>query len=609
MSLLYRFTKLQDRADTHVFTFVVTRSVTRDLERDVTSKEFTAGHHRWAITFSRNDKVLGVYLVWRSASEGIRVSADFAFTLLNREHFSANEAFSGRQVKFTAGCPAQGNRNYIPVNDLYGRNFTDSHGEFQLELSIGNVRTLFDSHIRTQQTLFFGLGVGGGNKSDTEANQHTNHHHHKHQRHHKHQQQQASQPESGRPGSSSRHSSPRRSGQNSSASDGVSGEETTAGRGKKQSLTKYETAHFTFGGFDWNVCVYPTGDGSPAAEEGRGTSGRRRGGSSSGRMSVYLNRLTGFDHQCRLRYSLSLGEGDRRLDSGPVEDHSDAEGRGLGWHPRARISDLVSRRGGGGGALLRVRLEMIEARTLSEVAIAAAAQAQTIYSTSIGNTLRPVSPQCYDRDKQAWIIRTDTHSETVRLHMVFKDVQNVPRNHLRYVCWTAYLLRLHHKSGMVEPVALPGGPFSHYYAQDVSDEGIIMETDIPVKEMREPDCPYLTEKGQVRVRVEWGECHLLFQATYHKYDDVSRIHNHQMRREISALQAENYSLERQLFSYQKSIAYAHSRGSSYPDELASPSQELGEEDDDEEYYDEEGGGGGRAYSLGDRSLSTDTEYA
>jgi hypothetical protein len=32
------------------------------------------------------------------------------------------------------------------------------------------------------------------------------------------------------------------------------------------------------------------------------------------------------------------------------------------------------------------------------------------------------------------------------------------------------------------------------------------------------------------------------------------------RREITALQAENYSLERQLFSYQKSIAYAHSRG-------------------------------------------------
>ena len=35
------------------------------------------------------------------------------------------------------------------------------------------------------------------------------------------------------------------------------------------------------------------------------------------------------------------------------------------------------------------------------------------------------------------------------------------------------------------------------------------------------------------------------------------------RREISALEAENYSLERQLFSYQKSIAYAQTRAASY----------------------------------------------
>ncbi|XP_049832871.1 uncharacterized protein LOC126273365 [Schistocerca gregaria] len=169
-----------------------------------------------------------------------------------------------------------------------------------------------------------------------------------------------------------------------------------------------------------------------------------------------------------------------------------------------------------------------------------------------------------------------------------------------YVCWTAYLLRYHGKGGPVEPVPLPGAPFSHYYAQEVSDEGIIMETGVSVKEVREPGCPYLTEKGQLRVQVEWEECYLLFQATYHKYDDVCRIHNYQMRREIIALQAENYSLERQLFSYQKSIAYAHSRGA-YSDELATPD---GREDDDEEPYYEE-----RAYSLGDRSLSTDTEYA
>lgn len=99
MALLYRFVKIPDRANSHVFTFIVTKSVTRDLERDVTSKEFSCGNQKWAITFSRTDKVLGVYLVWKSTSDLMRVYVDFSFTILNREHFSVNEGFSGKQVK------------------------------------------------------------------------------------------------------------------------------------------------------------------------------------------------------------------------------------------------------------------------------------------------------------------------------------------------------------------------------------------------------------------------------------------------------------------------------------------------------------------------------
>lgn len=37
MALLYRATRLKDRADNHVFTFGITRSATRESDRDVTS--------------------------------------------------------------------------------------------------------------------------------------------------------------------------------------------------------------------------------------------------------------------------------------------------------------------------------------------------------------------------------------------------------------------------------------------------------------------------------------------------------------------------------------------------------------------------------------------
>lgn len=59
------------------------------------------------------------------------------------------------------------------------------------------------------------------------------------------------------------------------------------------------------------------------------------------------------------------------------------------------------------------------------------------------------------------------------------------------------------------------------------------------------------------------------------------------RREISVLQAENYSLERQLFSYQKSLAYAQAQAG----EPAAAEAESGRR------------------SPAERSLSTDTEYA
>lgn len=127
----------------------------------------------------------------------------------------------------------------------------------------------------------------------------------------------------------------------------------------------------------------------------------------------------------------------------------------------------------------------------------------------------------------------------------------------RYVSWSAYLLR--DEGSNVVPIGLPGEPFSRYYVQESADEGIIMETNVDMNEVKENHCPYLTDKGQLRIRLEWNESHLLFQATYHKYDDVCRVHNQQMRREIMSLQAENYSLERQLFSYQKSLAYAQAQ--------------------------------------------------
>ena len=69
MALVTRFLRLSDHDDTHIFTFVGTKSVTRDLNQNITSKEFRFGHHKWAITLTREQKNLSVYIVWKNNSE------------------------------------------------------------------------------------------------------------------------------------------------------------------------------------------------------------------------------------------------------------------------------------------------------------------------------------------------------------------------------------------------------------------------------------------------------------------------------------------------------------------------------------------------------------
>lgn len=80
------------------------------------------------------------------------------------------------------------------------------------------------------------------------------------------------------------------------------------------------------------------------------------------------------------------------------------------------------------------------ANTLSEVVSTIVVQHAGVGTAMAGSSgggthgvvvAAPATSHCYDRDKQAWSIKSDCHSETVRLHMIYKDIHNVPRNHLR----------------------------------------------------------------------------------------------------------------------------------------------------------------------------------
>lgn len=483
MALLYRFTRINDRCNTGIFTFIVTRSVTRDQHRDVTTKDFTYNYHKWAVSFTRTEKLMGVFLILRTLSPGSKCLVDFTFTLLNREHFSKNENFTEKQKKFTVDQAIHGNNKWVTMSDLVARRFTDENGEFLIELTLGNIVSTFETDIKVSHLPF------------------------------------------------------------SSRSNNL------------------ESAYFTFGGYEWNVTIQTKKDDPEFGNRPR----------------VLLNRLTGFDHPCRVQYQMVLGEGERRMDSGLVDQISDMNGQIRGFGLRCQVNDLIRR------GHLRLHVIMICANTVSEATV----PTKTEPAASGAN--------CYDREKQGWCVEADMEGEFLKLKLFCSDLHLVPRSHLRYVSWNAYVMRRHTNSATKDSILVICAPHWSYYVQDGMDMGMIMETDIPIKDIKESPNLYLESNGNLTVHIEWLESILLFNSSYHKYDDIFHLHCHQMKREISALQAENYYLERQLFSYQKSISLANSRGQA-------------SEDLTNEYYPE----GHQPYyerSLSEGQSFSETEYA
>lgn len=211
-------------------------------------------------------------------------------------------------MRFSAGCAAQGRGRCVSLAELSAK-FADARGEFQLELSMSRVRTVYSCELRAP---------------------------------------------------------------------------------------RLDTPPIAFAGFDWSVALSGGGGGSGGKDPA----------------TLRLSRLSGEGQHCRVRYALALGEGERRIHSGPLEHVCDAEGRTPPWTPRphTRLHHLTHK-----GAV-RLSVELVWARALAELGVGVAGRAAT----------------CYDRDKQAWALRCDTHSDTVRLHMLYRDVHHVPRNHLRY---------------------------------------------------------------------------------------------------------------------------------------------------------------------------------
>lgn len=207
----------------------------------------------------------------------------------------------------------KGINKWIPLSDIQTRNFGDETGEFLLELSLGNVMTVFEADISLQSNG----GISGTTTS------------------------------------------------------GVGGQHLAA----TVKNGKIETMYFHFGTFEWNISIVPHNANSGGAASMVRTLFKDNNNdpevfrnvdpSKPGRtFLVSLNRLTGFENSCRIQFRFVLGQDQYREDSAVLEQISDMCGKSRGFqvdqHKFVNITSMGS---------LHLYFEFYSCNPISEVKV------------------------------------------------------------------------------------------------------------------------------------------------------------------------------------------------------------------------------------------------
>ena len=210
---------------------------------------------------------------------------------------------------------------------------------------------------------------------------------------------------------------------------------------------RLESSYFSFGLFDWSVSLYPN-QGNLEQEES---------------VAMQLHRHTSFDHICNVRYSISLGE-NGAFDSEEIEQLVDLAGNGDVYVINASLYKLTK-----GRSSLKIKVTMISVVSVSEVTLDISSKSKN-------------KAHCYDRDKQAWMLQSDTSTKALAFKLYYTDITHVPRKYSRYVCWNIILLTRYLPD---KPVKTHFGPYSRYFVQQDLDDGYYFSTGIPVNQVKQ----------------------------------------------------------------------------------------------------------------------------
>lgn len=156
MAKLHRLVKLDDRQNTHVFTFMLPISIASEQAKDIISSEFTCGYQKWNISLSKQEKDshIGAFLTLKNPTPGVHVTVDFGFAMINRGHYTKNEDFTDTAKVFTKQMATHGRKSFISVSEVKSpvRGFVMEKELFHLEVTLCNFRTHFEYQLQLPMT-------------------------------------------------------------------------------------------------------------------------------------------------------------------------------------------------------------------------------------------------------------------------------------------------------------------------------------------------------------------------------------------------------------------------------------------------------------------------
>ncbi|XP_067948446.1 uncharacterized protein [Watersipora subatra] len=156
MAKLHRLVKLDDRQNTHVYTFILPINIGTDTAKEIISSEFLCGHQKWNIKLTKQEKEshIGAYLTLKNPTPGLFVTADFGFSMLNRGHYTANESFMDTGKVFSKQQPTQGRKSFISSSDVKNpkRGFIMAKEQLFVEVTLCNIRSHFEYQLQLPMT-------------------------------------------------------------------------------------------------------------------------------------------------------------------------------------------------------------------------------------------------------------------------------------------------------------------------------------------------------------------------------------------------------------------------------------------------------------------------